>query len=280
MMLFCCANLTAAPCLSASARNGWVFDAILPSLLPREGLRNCRLETRRIMRPPRPRPPQSTANPRVTRTSVLAHLCENLMSHAEDSEILREGCNSEHMDSTHYAPPPLPSFALASPARPAPSPAQPSPAQPSPAQPSPAQPSPAQPPAQPSPAQPSPAQPSPAQPSPAQPAQPSPAQPSPAQPSPAQPAQPSPTQSRAAQPSPAQPQPSPAQPSPAQPSPAPSSPAAHPQTQSMVPKKKLSPKTFRSKRFGQNFRSKLSVKTLLAPKPLTISINLNPNPKP
>ena len=59
------------------------------------------------------------------------------------------------------------------------------------------------------------------------------------------------------------PQPSPAQPSKKmQPSPAQPSPPPGQQTQTRIQKK--------------NFRSKLSVKTLLAPKPLTISINPKP----
>ena len=68
---------------------------------------------------------------------------------------------------------------------------------------------------------------------------------------------------RATSPQPSRAQPSPAKKcSPAQPSPAqPPSRPANPNTDS------------KKKTFGQNFRSKLSVKTLLAPKPLTISIN-------
>ena len=83
---------------------------------------------------------------------------------------------------------------------------------------------------------------------------PCPAQPSPAQPRPAQPTQPQ----FQPQPQPGLPQPRPAQPT--QPSPG-SSPSPIFQNQDSVRKP------------GQNFRSKLSVKTFLAPKPLTISIN-------
>ena len=77
--------------------------------------------------------------------------------------------------------------------------------------------------------------------------------------------------------------------------PQPRAPPPTPNSKCGFKKKTLSKRfgqNFRSKRFGQNFRSKLSVKTfrskrfgqnLLAPKPLTISINPKPqtlNPKP
>ena len=105
----------------------------------------------------------------------------------------------------------------------------------------------------------------------------------PTPPAPSPSPQPEPSRARPARP--AQPgQPSP-QPRPAQASPS-TLPSAQPQMQNVVPKKKVSRKTFRPKRFTQNvspktFRPKLSPKTLLAPKPLTISTLLRPvqNPK-